>query len=186
MISGVSEKRAQKALNSDGVYIVTGGDALIAKSDLKPGYQSRVNTGEADKLSSGKPPWKPCGVNDKKTKQLKKYGRQKIKGHAGKTARLRCGNKKWGLRHIEKNHYPEWDKYASMMVEPWQIITNWAWTQTLSHPDAKKYQGGKRTFLYRTPVEVKNSDGKVMDKFYSYVAVMKGYQNIVTAFTGKK
>lgn len=186
-VASTQERAVQGALKQHGLYAVAGDAILVSRKDLN---QSHIlGTGGAPSAAAaGSPPWKSCGVFDKKNKLLKDYGRQKLSGVAGKTGHLRCGHQDflkstgWGLRHIESGHLSQWKSKAAMLAEPWQTFANWTWVQTLKAPSSKRRQPSNDTLVYKTPIQIKNSRGQVLDQFTSVVVIARVSQNFITAY----
>lgn len=118
--SRMQEIRVQHALKPHGSYAVAGDAISVSRGQLRSAYAEEGGQPRLPAVA-GTPPWKPCGLFDKKAKLLKDYGRQKISGVSGKTGHLRCGHQDflkasgWGLRHIESGHLSQWKSKAAML-----------------------------------------------------------------------
>jgi hypothetical protein len=94
---------------------------------------------------------------------------------------LYCGNDKYGLRHIEKEHGDQWDLIANSRwptAGNWRYLADYAISATLAYPKRVEYNQDNDTFaLYRkislpdgtyvftTRVVISASDGKIITAF---------------------
>lgn len=94
---------------------------------------------------------------------------------------LYCGNDKYGLLHIEKEHEDQWDLIANSRwpsAGNWRYLADYAISATLAYPEQVEYNQNNDTFsLYRkislpdgtyvftTRVVISASDGKVITAF---------------------
>jgi Domain of unknown function (DUF4226) len=91
---------------------------------------------------------------------------------------LYCGNDKYGLLHIEKQHEADWQYFSDgewPWAGNWRYLADYAMSQTLAYPERVEYRQDNDTFaLYRkiytadgacaftTRVVISASDGKVI------------------------
>jgi hypothetical protein len=94
---------------------------------------------------------------------------------------LYCGNDKYGLLHIEKEHEDQWDYIAGSRwpsAGNWRYLADYAMSQTLAYPERVEYNQSNDTFaVYRkiwrtdgayaftTRVVISASDGKIITAF---------------------
>jgi hypothetical protein len=98
---------------------------------------------------------------------------------------LYCGNDKYGLLHIEKEHEAQWDQVANTRwptAGNWRYLADYAIAQTLAYPERAEYNQDNDTFaLYR---KISSSDGTYV--FTTRVVVSASDGKIITAFPQTK
>ncbi|MGH3520677.1 MAG: hypothetical protein ACRDQ7_25550, partial [Haloechinothrix sp.] len=130
---------------------------------------------------SGRPPWAACGASSDKMKRVSTYRRAAGPQIAAGEAYLRCGNDKWGYRHIANRHGQDWQNVATMIGSNWRDLCDFAIAETLKVPGSVTYNQDDNTWLYIAPLEIKNSRGEVIRRYQAKVAIGNG-KNILTAF----
>ncbi len=94
---------------------------------------------------------------------------------------LYCGNDKYGLRHIQDEHGPQWDRIASTRwpsAGNWRYLADYAIGATLAYPERVEYNQGNDTFaLYR---RISLPDGRYV--FTTRVVIAASDGKIITAF----
>lgn len=94
---------------------------------------------------------------------------------------LYCGNDKYGLLHIEKEHEEQWDRIANSRwpsAGNWRYLADYAIGATLAYPERVEYNQGNDTFaLYR---RISLPDGRYA--FTTRVVVSASNGKIITAF----
>ncbi len=94
---------------------------------------------------------------------------------------LYCGNDKYGLLHIEKEHEDQWDLIANSRwpaAGNWRYLADYAIGATLAYPERVEYNQGNDTFavyrrisrpdgtyVFTTRVVISASDGKIITAF---------------------
>ncbi len=100
---------------------------------------------------------------------------------------LYCGNDKYGLLHIEKEHEDQWDLIANSRwpsAGNWRYLADYAISATLAYPERVEYNQDNDTFaVYR---KISLPDGTHV--FTTRVVISAGDGKIITAFpqTGTK
>lgn len=94
---------------------------------------------------------------------------------------LYCGNDKYGLLHIEKEHEDQWDLIANSRwptAGNWRYLADYAISATLAYPERVEYNQDNDTFalyhrislpdgtyVFTTRVVISASDGKIITAF---------------------
>ncbi|OBG30043.1 hypothetical protein A5673_04120 [Mycobacterium sp. E3198] len=98
---------------------------------------------------------------------------------------LYCGNDKYGLLHIEKEHEAQWDQVANTRwptAGNWRYLADYAIAQTLAYPERVEYNQDNDTFaVYR---KISSSDGTCV--FTTRVVISASDGKIITAFPQTK
>ncbi|OBI13310.1 hypothetical protein A5714_14970 [Mycobacterium sp. E2462] len=98
---------------------------------------------------------------------------------------LFCGNDKYGLMHIEREHGDQWDQIANTRwptAGNWRYLADYSIAQTLAKPDRVEYNQNNDTFaLYR---RISSADGSYV--FTTRVVISASDGKIVTAFPQTK
>jgi hypothetical protein len=134
---------------------------------------------------SGAPPWAPCGRSDPADKPVKTYPVQPPVGGPTRTyAVLRCGDDKFGYRHIADKHGQQWADLAVYTGGPWQSLADFAITQTLTvpQPGYPRFNAGKNTWSYKSPLQIKDSQGQVRVTYWVIVGVAAQDGKVLTSF----
>lgn len=168
----------------------------IGEDVFDPDARSKVPMSESHEPSndansraswSGTPTWASCGYYDKKTKLVRSYNRQKISGHAGVGANLKCGTSKWGYRHIAGRHASQWRAKSSWTGGDWREMAAFATRSTLKASTCKWYKSSNRTFQYVAQVNLVNKKtGRIDHRFWTRVVVSKSTNNIITTYPQSK
>jgi hypothetical protein len=94
---------------------------------------------------------------------------------------LYCGNDKYGMLHILKDHGFKWQLMAGAgwpAVGNWRYLADYSISQTLAYPERVEYNSQKDTFeLYK---KIYSTDGKY--RFTTRVAISASDGKIITAF----
>jgi hypothetical protein len=94
---------------------------------------------------------------------------------------LYCGNDKYGLLHIEKDHEPQWERIANTRwpsAGNWRYLADYAIGAALAYPDRVEYNQDNDTFaMYR---RISQPDGRYV--FTTRVVISASDGKIVTAF----
>lgn len=94
---------------------------------------------------------------------------------------LYCGNDKYGLLHIEKEHGDQWDQVANTRwptAGNWRYLADYSIAQTLAYPERVEYNQTNDTFaLYR---KISSADGTYV--FTTRVVISASDGKIITAF----
>lgn len=98
---------------------------------------------------------------------------------------LYCGNDKYGLLHIEKEHEAQWDQVANTRwptAGNWRYLADYAIASTLAYPERVEYNQDNDTFaVYR---KISSSDGTYV--FTTRVVISASDGKIITAFPQTK
>ncbi|MCV7078776.1 DUF4226 domain-containing protein [Mycobacterium szulgai] len=98
---------------------------------------------------------------------------------------LYCGNGKYGLLHVEKEHEAQWDQIANARwptAGNWRYLADYAIAQALAYPERVEYNQDNDTFaVYR---RISSSDGTYV--FTTRVVISASDGKIITAFPQTK
>lgn len=105
------------------------------------------------------------------------------------TAKIRCGNKSWGLRHIDARHgtAPGSDRAWAKIVEKYPIGGTWeelmvfSFQAILDVPENVNYRESNDTWTYTAPVKISNK-GEVVATYHPKISVASDSYNVITAY----
>lgn len=63
-------------------------------------------------------------------------------------ATLRCGNDRWGFRHIRDRHYDDYQAKANLIGRNWRDFFDWSTRWALKDPDRITWQPNPKTWCY--------------------------------------
>jgi hypothetical protein len=130
--------------------------------------------------------WAACGMNDPAGKLVRAFRRNGAPG-AGGTSKLLCGTAGFGYRHIKARHMRDWQNLAGLVGSDWRSFTDFAIEQILKAPEPgfPSYNKKNDTWTYRAPVQIRDSNGNVVDTYRPVVSIANGDQKIITAFPAR-
>ena len=130
--------------------------------------------------------WAACGMHDPVGKVVRTFPRNGAPG-AGGNSNLLCGTEGFGYRHIKARHMQDWQNLAGVVGSDWRSFTDWAVEQILKAPEpgSPVYDKARDTWTYRAPVQIRDSNGKVVDTYRPIVAIANQDQKIITAYPAR-
>ncbi|WP_190819291.1 hypothetical protein [Saccharopolyspora pogona] len=80
----------------------------------------------------------------------------------------------------------DWQNLAARVGSDWRSFTDFAIEQILKVPEPGfPYNKNNDTWTYRAPVQIRDSNGNVVDTYRPIVSVANGDQKIITAFPAR-
>jgi hypothetical protein len=146
----------------------------------------------APAVGGTRPPWLPCGLNDPRTKIIKTYVRASSRSTDGTVfpsgvATLRCGDTKYGYRHIVLRHRDEWRTNAARSEDVWLDLADFSITAALTDPDRVTYDPRNDAFCFSREIYlVNNRTGQRVGYLIPNVVVGFGTLDVVTAIPKKE
>lgn len=108
-------------------------------------------------------------------------------------SRLRCGNAKWGLRHIDAGHGDgkdgghSWRNIVQKHMPPgtgWEEFMVFAYKAILGDPSYSSYAEDNDSYRYTAPVKI-IQNGKVKRTYRPLILVPADSYNVITAYPRK-
>ncbi len=127
--------------------------------------------------------WAACGSNDPASKPVREFARKGPPGVRG-TSVLRCGHDRGGYRHIYNRHKTDWENVGMRVGDPqWRSIADFTIEQVLreSSKGTPVHTSGNK-WEYWAPLQIRDSNGNVVDTYYPRVFVSGTNEQVVTAF----
>lgn len=133
--------------------------------------------------------WGACGAFDKETKTVRTFKRSAVtspKVAAGNTL-MKCGNAKYGYRHIKDRHLNDWNSLAAITGSNWRDFADWAINQCLAYPGQVINNGTKNVYEFKAPIQIRDKRTKqVVSTKYCKVPIDRSSKQIITAFPTSK
>lgn len=164
------------------VYIAPDGSELVYKPEKNNETEISLRNFDPQGEFSG-PPWAACGIKDPSDKLVHQYtaGSTPMGPEFLRKPNLRCGNEKFGYRHIKLEHKDDWKALANRVGGDWKDFASFAIQSSLETPQ-KACLGDANDIRYIGMVEIRRSNGLSGEKYYPRVPVGKDTNNIITAF----
>lgn len=105
-------------------------------------------------------------------------------------SRIRCGNERWGLKHIDVEHGDGGDHGWRNIVNKYPIGGTWeefmvfSYEAILGEPHYATYRESNDVYRYTAPVKVINK-GEVVRIYHPLIAVAADSYNVITAYPRK-
>lgn len=167
------------------VYVAPDGSETTYTPGNSMGVEEMLSRNSAAQGFVG-PIWAACGVKDPHDKLVHQYdaGAPPMGAEFLRKPNLKCGNEKYGYRHIKLEHMDDWGNIATRVGGNWRDFASFAIQSSLEAP-AKACLGGNNEIIYLGVIELRNSNGLVGERYYPRVTVGQSTNNIITAFPQK-
>ncbi|MFC4244522.1 hypothetical protein ACFOYW_14185 [Gryllotalpicola reticulitermitis] len=100
-------------------------------------------------------------------------------------ANMRCGTQAtYGLRHINNQHGQAWQNIVTkyQLGGTWADLAIWAAEESTTAPSGTAPIASNNTYQYQAPVQIKNSDGKVVRTYTVWTPVSADNDNVITCY----
>ncbi|MFC5995056.1 hypothetical protein ACFQE5_12620 [Pseudonocardia hispaniensis] len=122
-------------------------------------------------------PWGACGNSTPESKEVAHYSASpRINYH------LRCGNVKYGYRHIVANHRADFENRAAGTYQNWRDVADLAMDAISRDPDKAVPRGGGKACLSRVIFLRNVRTNQVVRQRIVRMIVAVDHNNIITAF----
>lgn len=180
------------AVASDGTPTsATATTSATASSAAATRYWTSDPSRKPSDVSAQAQTWGACGWKTKNSKVVRAFKRRGAVTTRGKfpggTSNLRCGNEKYGYRHIvARGHDKEWDAKARLGKMNWRDLADDSIKAALNDPDLIKVRRKNDTYGFeRLMYLVDKKTGKKIAEVKTCTVVAHESKNIITAFPGK-
>lgn len=134
--------------------------------------------------------WAACGAFDAETKTVRTFTRNFVSYlnlQAGNSP-LKCGNDKFGYRHIKSRHMNDWGSLAGIVGSNWRDFADWSINQCLRWPASVANNGTRNTYEFKAPIQIRDKrTKKVVSTKYCNVPISRGSsRQLITAFPSSR
>jgi hypothetical protein len=127
--------------------------------------------------------WGACGSSTAASKIVRTFDRTAVYNFGGGLARLRCGDSKYGYRHIQIRHQQDWQNIADYDGVNWRTAADWGMWNALYHPESSSWQSPNDTQVYEATIRLINKRTRQVVRLATVrVVVARGSKNIITSF----
>ncbi|MBL7259919.1 DNRLRE domain-containing protein [Paractinoplanes lichenicola] len=156
------------------------------------GTVSNPNAGVSASSINTTQPWPPivwaaCGMFTDDQKVVRSYDRSGVYNFGGGISRLKCGDRKWGYRHIKDRHLADWQYISNFVGRNWRDAADWGIWNTLWFPETSFYRADNNTWGFTCSLYlIDKKTGKTVKVMYGFVSVAHQSKNIITALPTNK
>jgi hypothetical protein len=129
--------------------------------------------------------WAACGASSPPEKVVRVFPRTAfVPGPAGTSSTLLCGTEGFGYRHVAARHGQDWQTVALYTGGNWRDLADFAIEQTLRapHPGYPRHNDKNDTWVFKAPLEIRDSEGRVRDVYHPVVVVAGGDGKLITTY----
>ncbi len=127
--------------------------------------------------------WAACGLFSSKNKLVRQFPRKYVSDNfESDDAELRCGNKKYGYRHIKGSHQLDWEAKAAYIGDNWRDLADFSIYGALRYPMKVVWDLDRDTYCFSRNIYLLDQDGDILNLFRARVAIGATGNRTLTAF----